>query len=236
MTIQRTINTVAFSLVVTMFFCGFAKSAPLLPSEVAGRGIGTLVPAAVEEERLPALGTAVLPHVRQEMEAVAVGEPELVDKDAASKPPASKGKRQATEPEAETSTHCPTQPQTCLLENDSNLTNKFFKANRVNSPVVQKLRLGNQISHIGTVQIQQQALDTECVDEVRLDFDANRFPQYLMQTSCLQRPDCVVEETEAFLRVLRLDATQCNSKGYQKYDVIDKPQSIFICKRVASVE
>ena len=173
---------------------------------------------------------------RQEPKQVIVAEPiSLVGDQEGNEAPALKGKRQTVEQETTTTnTQCETQTQPCSQELESNLRKTFYLANRDNSPVVQKVRQGDYISHVGSVELQKQALETDCIDEIRLDFDANRFPQYLMQTTCLESPGCnaSVVQRESYLKVLRLDPTQCNNKGNQKYYVVPTPHSIVVCTRV----
>ena len=252
MSLQRALRIITFITSLALFCSSFAVSAPLAHGTVDGRRTGTLVAEKmVEEETSQTTSrTTTAPDFREELEqTIVASEPLPVAAQDGSLPAAAnKGKREATEPATETTTtettttdttttQCQTQTQSisCIQEFESNLRDDFYRANRQGSPVVQKLRQGDRVSNIGSAKIQEQALETECVDEIRLDYDANRFPQYLMQTTCLQASKCsgIVEQKDIYLRTLRLNTTECNTNGYQKYDV-STPQPISVCTRVQS--
>ena len=96
----------------------------------------------------------------------------------------------------------------CENKTDSELAEIFKSKNRGKANLyLQKFVIGNETVYAGSVTDIQNG----CVDEWRMDYDSQRFPQYLIHSSCKKSTKCTTALES--LQVLNLTSVELCQEG-----------------------
>lgn len=116
-------------------------------------------------------------------------------------------------------------PVHCVKQLDSKLVDDFLLANGGNALLyLQKFLIGNETAYAGSSTHIYKNRD--CVEELVIDYDSQRFPQYVIQSIC--KSNCT--STGQPLGVLKLNNTECGSDGREKYEELSAPVILSLCE------
>ena len=104
----------------------------------------------------------------------------------------------------------------CKNKTDSELAEIFNSINEGKENLyLQKFVIGNETVYAGSVTDIQNG----CVDEWRMDYDSQRFPQYLIHSGCMKSENCTTAVES--LPVLKLNSSELCQDG-------SNPQIVFL--------
>ena len=107
--------------------------------------------------------------------------------------------------------------------NDSDLEKHFRVAQGGNQDqYLQRFLIGNQSVYAGSLT----HISNNCVEELVMDYDCLRFPQYLLQSTC--KPTCKIMKER--LEVLKLTPSESGDQGQEQYKISQASIVLSLCK------
>ena len=101
----------------------------------------------------------------------------------------------------------------CVQKLGSELEEQFREENGgLQYLYLQKFRIGNKTTYAGSVT----HIFNSCTEELVMDYDSERFPQYLIHSVCKDSPTC--STMPHVLHVLRLNPSECDAQGQEIYE------------------
>ena len=112
----------------------------------------------------------------------------------------------------------------CAIKSESQLEEQFRGDNGgLQNLYVKKLIVGKETAYAGSFT----NIFNHCVEDLVMGFDSERFPQYMINSTCKEDPTC--STTTDILFVRKLDTSACDNKGWQKYDE-QPPVFLTVCR------
>ena len=113
----------------------------------------------------------------------------------------------------------------CEIKSDSDLRNQFKLDNEgLETLYLKKLIIGNETAYVGSWTY---VVNNSCKQDLVMEYDSARFPQYIINSICNDN-SCEVEREPEPFKVRKLDTTVCDSEGQQKY--IEQKLFLTVCK------
>ena len=110
----------------------------------------------------------------------------------------------------------------CMKKLSSDLKRAFRDENGgLQSLYLKKFVMGKEITYAGSVT----NIQDDCVEELIMDYDSERFPQYIINSVC--RDSCSAKEMP--FGALKLDRSECDDRGLEKYDSQKPPFFLTVC-------
>ena len=101
-------------------------------------------------------------------------------------------------------------PVHCLPKVDTELEEEFRGREDL---YLQKVRIGNETAFAGSIV----DIFNDCLGELVMDYDSQRFPQYLIQSTCKDRLHCKISSNYN-IKVLKLNRSHCDDDGHEIYE------------------
>ena len=111
-------------------------------------------------------------------------------------------------------------PVHCVPKLDAELEEEFRGREDL---YLQKVRIGNETAYAGSVV----DIFNDCLGELVMDYDSQRFPQYVIQSTCKDRLHCKIS-SQYNIKVLKLNSTHCDDDGREKYE-LHAPVFLSLC-------
>ena len=116
----------------------------------------------------------------------------------------------------------------CSKKLDPELVEQFRAENPgLQNLYLQKFHLGNETAYAGSFT----NIYNNCVEDLVMDYDNQRFPQYLIQSTCKNSPKC--KSTTDLLFVMKLNPSECDDQGKENYES-QPPVFLSLCRETSS--